>query len=173
MWNPRGTLAKPLSCSGQWGCQSASQAAVNFSTNIFLLQPWWCSCFLLLSSGCLHRKNLWGLSGLFLQILAMGTFADYGKVTKRVTFCVLLRSSMHFSNALGNGIQSTSVTLKKKTQHFGDICLSSPSPTWSWAQVCCSLILPAVMVPWGCSRMPLSLTLSRRPDFIYSVSVVP
>lgn len=115
-------------------------------------------------------KRLWGLSGLFLQLWEhFQTIAKFMPVTKRVSFCVLFWSALHFSNALGNGVQ---VSLKK-THYFGDISLSSPSPTWSQAQVCYSLILPAVMVLLGCSRLLLTLTLSRRPDFISSVSAVP
>lgn len=34
-------------------------------------------------------------------------------VTKRVSFRVLLWSTLHFSNAVGNAVQSTSVTLQK------------------------------------------------------------
>lgn len=119
-------------------------------------------------------KSLRGLSGLFLQLLAMGIFSDYGKVyacdqgsllscsvVKCLAFlkCCRQCSSKHFSNFI------------KKTHHFGDISLSSPSPMWSQGQVCYSLIQPAVLVPLGTSRRPLSLTLSRRPDFIPSAPI--
>lgn len=106
------------------------------------------SCFLPAATHA--KKSLWGFSGLFLQVLDMGMFWGYGKVcacdqkgfllcfvTKFLAFLKFFRQrgSKYFSN------------LKKII--FGDICISSPSHTWSQAQVCHSFILPAVMVPLG------------------------